>query len=327
MPFSVVINVDDLGLHPAVRRAVRELGAAGAVTSATLLANGPDLEEAARVTEVDLGVHLNIMRGRPLSPLDEVDTLVDGGGRFPGCFWGILKGYLAHRLDPAQAEAEWARQIARVVDLGVRPSHLDSEKHVHALPRLMAVVQRLARRFGIPWVRRQREGVPWTRWDRGGLRVRFLNACAFGHRPLAGVAWPDAVWGIADQGADLLPGRLEQALPRYGFGVSPEASGSDVPGRVLEIVCHPGRPEPGDPALPAEFGSMRVAAQWQVEYNRLVAPDWAGTLGRLGAWTVGYADLDPVRRVPRSGFPPPGVSGPAVLKTDGLFRPTERTHE
>ncbi|MGE4553138.1 MAG: ChbG/HpnK family deacetylase [Desulfovibrionaceae bacterium] len=292
MSLSVVINVDDLGLHPAVRRAVRELGAAGAVTSATLLANGPDLAEAARVTEADLGVHLNIMRGRPLSPPETIPSLVDGRGLFPGSFTAILKAYLTRRLDPAQAEAEWARQIERVLDLGVRPSHLDSEKHVHALPGLMAAVQRLARRYGVPWVRRQREAAPWTRWDKGGLRVRFLNLCALGHRPLPEVAWPDAVWGVADQGEALLPGRFEQAMQR----LKAVRRGQTPAGIVVEIVCHPGRPEPGDPPLPAEFGPMRVAAQWRAEYDRLSDPGWSEALRRLGARAVGYAGLDPVRR-------------------------------
>ncbi|MFN9910300.1 MAG: ChbG/HpnK family deacetylase, partial [bacterium] len=41
-PLQLIINVDDIGLHPAVRRAVEACAARGTVTSASVLANGPD---------------------------------------------------------------------------------------------------------------------------------------------------------------------------------------------------------------------------------------------------------------------------------------------
>ena len=93
----VIVNVDDLGLHPAVRRAVEDLFRAGAVTSATLLVNGPDAAAAARIQGPGLGVHLNILRGKPLLPPSEIPSLVGPDGLFLGDYAALFRRYVTGR--------------------------------------------------------------------------------------------------------------------------------------------------------------------------------------------------------------------------------------
>ncbi|MDD4951008.1 MAG: ChbG/HpnK family deacetylase [Desulfovibrionaceae bacterium] len=274
----VVVNADDLGLHPAVRRAVEALAGSGVLSSSSLLANGPDLEAAARVQGVGLGAHLNILRGRPLGPPAEVSSLVGPDGLFLGGYAKLLARYVLGRVDMGQVEREWSRQIQRLVDLGVRPTHCDSEKHVHAWPGLMSAACRTAKRFGIKWVRRPRERSPLLRLDLGGIRAKFLSACALFQRPAAGVGWPDLVWGVADQGRALLPGAFRRYIERHRPG-------------LIEVVCHPGLAQPGDPPLPPEFGPMRVSGQWADEYGLLSNPAWTGVLRDLGAELTNYGRL------------------------------------
>ena len=286
----VVINVDDLGLHPAVRRAVEQLAGEGRVTSSTLLANGPDLEQAAglkdRLPDLGLGAHLNILRGRPVSDARDVSTLVGPDGLFPGNYVELFKAYLLRRLDLDQVRREWSAQIEKLLGLGIPLTHLDGEKHVHAWPRLMALACELARRYHLGWVRRPREPQPLSRWDKGSLRARVLNTFALAHPRRNGVRWPDRVWGVADQGGDLLPGRFEKAMA----GVRKERGGPET---VVEIVVHPGDPRPGDPPLPPEFGPMRVDAQWRTEFTALQNPAWAQAFARLGARPTHYGRLGP----------------------------------
>lgn len=61
----LVVNVDDVGLHPAVQRAVEACAAEGIVTSASVLANGPYVRDARSLTGIGLGAHLNLLRGDP----------------------------------------------------------------------------------------------------------------------------------------------------------------------------------------------------------------------------------------------------------------------
>lgn len=276
----VIINVDDLGLHPAVRRAVIALADKGIVTSSTLMANGPDVEEAVRIGGVGLGVHLNVLRGRPLLQPKRVSSLVTDQGLFLGDYGKLFTRYLAGKVDLLQVEAEWAAQIERIIDLGVTPTHLDSEKHIHAWPGMMAVAGKLAARYDISWVRRPRECAGVLRVDKGGLRTKFLNVCALLQKKPQGVSWPNRVWGIADQGERLLP----DAFKAYMAGCGD---------KVVEIVCHPGDPREGDPALPADFGTLRVGSQWRIEYDRLSDPAWHTVFRSMNAKLVHYGQIRP----------------------------------
>jgi chitin disaccharide deacetylase len=292
----VIVNVDDLGLSPAVRRAVEDLAALSRVSSATLLVNGPDAAAGARLSatgagSLGVGVHLNILRGRPESPAHEIPGLVGPQGLFLGDYVALFKRYLGRAFTPADAELEWTRQVERAIDLGASPTHLDSEKHIHVWPGLFEAACRVAEKFGIGWVRRPVEPVSPLRWDKGGRRARILNTFALWHElPVGGrVACPKCVFGVADQGPELLPGRLSAYMKR----VRPD---------VLELVCHPGQPLAGDGPLPADYGVMRIAGQWLAERDALAAPGWDAALKDAGARLVHYGQLDPATRGLRPVF-------------------------
>lgn len=280
----VVVNVDDLGLHAAVRRAVEDLAGLSRVTSATLLVNGPDAAAGARLSgSIGVGVHLNILRGRPESPAREIPGLLRADGLFLGDYVALFRRYLSRAFTPADAELEWTRQVERAFDLGVMPTHLDSEKHIHVWPGLFEAACRVAARFGIGWVRRPVELVPATRWDKGAARARILNTFALWHQLPKGVACPACVFGVADQGADLLPRRLAAYMKR----VRPD---------VLELVCHPGAPAGDDGPLPAEYGPMRIAGQWAAERDALAAQGWDEVYAAANARLAHYGQLDPATR-------------------------------
>jgi predicted glycoside hydrolase/deacetylase ChbG (UPF0249 family) len=204
---------------------------------------------------------------------------VDEDGLFLGDYGRLLRRYLTGRLDHGEVALEWTAQVERALDLGLTPTHFDSEKHIHAWPTLMAVAGDVARAFGVRWMRRPLECLRLARLDPGGLRSAFLGVCSLFQKKPAGVDWPDVVYGIADQGRDLKPRRFQAAMRRRGSA------------RLVEIVCHPGLAEPGDPPLPAEYGHMRVAGQWQTEYEALLDPAWPETLDRMGAELVHYGQL------------------------------------
>src|SRR5674476_511327 len=66
----LVINADDFGYSAGVTRGIVEAHAAGSVTSTSMMANGIDWENAVRLARstrtLDVGVHLNLVQGRPL---------------------------------------------------------------------------------------------------------------------------------------------------------------------------------------------------------------------------------------------------------------------
>jgi len=69
---QLIVNADDLGADEARNAGIFEAIEAGVVTSASILPNGPALEDALRrirssCRPISLGVHINLSEGRPLS--------------------------------------------------------------------------------------------------------------------------------------------------------------------------------------------------------------------------------------------------------------------
>ena len=262
----LVVNVDDVGLHPAVQRAVEACAAKGIVTSASVLANGPCVRDARSLTGIGLGAHLNLLRGEPLSPKNEIPSLVRSDGCLLGNYSRLFARYLSGGLNLNEVELEWDRQLVRLRELGLPLTHLDSEKHIHCWPRLMPIACRLAERHGLRWVRRTVEQVSPLQWHIGDCKTRLLGLWSRFHRPHFNVLWPDAVWGISDQGASLSPDCFRKYLPKIATA------------HTTELIVHPGSPRDTDGPLPATFGPLRVRELWEPEFRSLLDPRWRDVL-------------------------------------------------
>jgi predicted glycoside hydrolase/deacetylase ChbG (UPF0249 family) len=145
----VIVNADDLGISEGVNDAIFALMSERRVTSATLLANAPAVEQAARRLQefpnCSFGVHLNLTEFKPLTRNAALAPILAGQGEFAG---NRIRGI---RITSALRDAiveEWCAQIERLRALGVPLSHIDSHHHVHTIAALFLVlkrVQRLAR--------------------------------------------------------------------------------------------------------------------------------------------------------------------------------------
>lgn len=279
----LIINIDDLGLHPAVTRAVIDGAAKGLITSASVLANGPDLDDvAARAAygafdEISLGAHLNILRGAPLSNPGDIPTLLDRKGCFLGSYLGLYYRYTTGRLALDEVACEWKAQIEYLRDHGIKITHLDSEKHIHAWPHLMALAQETARLHGISWVRRPLEPTLPFDWSRGAMKARLLRIwCAnYSHVEINST---DAVWGIANQGAPTAA-QFERRIADYGDA------------EIIEAILHPGSPEYGDPVLPASYGNLTVVGRWNQEKQALLNSGWPDMLRAKQITLTNFRDV------------------------------------
>ena len=170
MDKRIIINADDFGLCEGVNKAVVQAHENGVLSSATIMANMPAsadaVEAAKKMPDLGVGVHLNLFEGRALSKETCVEQLVDGEGRFAFSPTKLsLFSVAGHKIRNA-VRAELAAQIQWVLDNGLKPTHLDSHKHIHCFPAMFPLVCNLARRFGIGAVRwcfepRALSSAPW----------------------------------------------------------------------------------------------------------------------------------------------------------------------
>ena len=271
---KLIVNVDDLGLHPAVTRAVLEGAEKGIITSASVLANGGDIDHVAKLGangvlgSLSLGAHLNILRGVPMIRPDKIPSLVGDDGLFLGSYTKLFNRYLLGRLDLEEVELEFRAQIGKLRSLGIELSHLDSEKHVHAWPGLMRLVRYVAGQEGISWVRRPIEPTLPLDWSKNALKARLLSIWC-GHHAPNDISSTDAVWGIVDQGTPSAP-RFERRLAAY--------SGAEI----VEAIIHPGLPKPGDPPMPRGYESMTASQRWRSESCSILDGGWPDMLRANG---------------------------------------------
>ena len=152
----LIVHADDLGMAHSVNAASFRALETGLVNSASIMIPCPWLPEVAAFARkhpgADLGLHLTLtsewtsMRWGPVSPPNEVPTLLDGDG-----YLHLTESAAATRLEPAEAEAEIRAQIRRARELGFRPTHLDSHMGtLYQTKELFEALMRVAREERLP---------------------------------------------------------------------------------------------------------------------------------------------------------------------------------
>ena len=162
---KVIINADDFGLNSEVNAAILDLVGRGGITSVTMLANGPAIQEGVKELPKDsrcsFGVHLNLTEFAPLTPRNSLGALARCLGQ-DGCF--LNENALSSQKFSGQLREsmfiELKLQVERILSYGVKVSHFDSHNHIHTLPGLLPVLKKLQRHFGVRNVRTSRNVYP-----------------------------------------------------------------------------------------------------------------------------------------------------------------------
>jgi predicted glycoside hydrolase/deacetylase ChbG (UPF0249 family) len=192
----------------------------GVLTATTLMANGGAFDDAVRLARetpsLDIGMHLVLVQGRSVLHSDK---------EFPETLQDLAKALLRREI---HAYDEAAAQVRKILAAGLQPSHLDTHKHTHLFPAVLDAVARIAKEFGIPWVRRP--------FDYGTGPVAGLTRQAVGAamklmspsfaKKLAGFRMTDHFTGFQLTGA-LNTGAMLETL-------------KTLPPGLTEFMCHPG---------------------------------------------------------------------------------------
>jgi predicted glycoside hydrolase/deacetylase ChbG (UPF0249 family) len=221
----LIVNADDFGRARGINRGVLRAHRDGIVTATTLMVGAPASEDAGRAAQetpsLDVGVHLTLTYGRPVSDPASVPSLVERDGSFPrrpDAFLGT------GRADRDEALAEYRAQLARArALLGRGPTHLDSHHWLHDEPALEWAITTLAREAGLP-VR------PHDDAQRDRLRAAGIPTVDHYRRDFQHAGHVDIA-------------ALERIIGDLGDGVT-------------ELGCHPGEPD-AELAATSTYASLR----------------------------------------------------------------------
>src|SRR5207249_5821209 len=188
---TLVVTADDLGLSRGVTRGVLESHRRGIVRSTSLIVTADSSAEAAAQArmepDLEVGLHIDLVGGWPVSDPASVRSLVDAEGRFLGLA-ELTKRLFSGRIRAGELAAEVRAQSAVARSWGILPQAWDSHRHVHLIPPVARVIGRIARDEGVRWVRRARSPRAWTGPKEAALRAAtFISALSY--RGIPGNRW------------------------------------------------------------------------------------------------------------------------------------------
>lgn len=255
---QLVVNADDFGFTRDVNTGIIEAHRSGILTATTLMATGEAFEDAVRLAKqtpsLDIGCHL-VLVGSPGFPLT-VPQLIR-----------------AVALGRIRIYDELSRQVHRIVDAGLSPTHLDTHKHTHLLPPILDAVARISEEYRIPWVR----------------------------RPFDFPLQPGGV-GLTNRLMRLMSGRFRSALDRHhcrstdwfaGFKLTGNFGSEDLvnviralPEGVTEFMCHPGHC-----GYDLRSARTRLKEHREEELHALTSPEVRAALAAAGVSLTNYRAL------------------------------------
>mgnify|MGYP001139449709 CR=1 FL=1 len=278
MSRALIITADDFGLTSGINEGILRGHLDGMITATSVLAVGRACDEGLALLRqtptLDAGIHLALVgEDPPLTAPELIPSLVDDDGAFLPSIrsWAALG--LVAQLDPADIRVELSAQIEKVLEAGIRPTHLDAHQHVHLLPAVASVVVDLAMEYGIPFVR-----IPHSRRLPVSAAVNPLAAALRRRVTAAGLLTTSTYLGLDEAGhldqVKLLAG-LER-ITRQTLATS----------HVVEVNAHPGNAD--DPeAERFAWGGY----QWGAELSLLMDPDVRAQIEDLGYRIVGFSKL------------------------------------
>jgi len=254
----LIVNADDFGFTRDVNAGIVEAHRLGILTATTLMATGEAFDDAVRLARetpsLDIGCHLVLV----------------GAPGFPATIPQLVRDLALGRI---RIYDRLVQQVRRIVDAGLKPTHLDTHKHTHLLPPVLEAVARISEEFRIAWVRR-----PFD----------------FPLQP-GGVGWKNRLMR-------LMNGSFQHALTRHhcrstdwfaGFKFTGSYRSEDLinviralPEGITEFMCHPGHC--GDDLRVAR---TRLKESREEELRALTAPEVRVALADAEVTLVNYRQL------------------------------------
>ncbi|MBV8197947.1 MAG: hopanoid biosynthesis-associated protein HpnK [Candidatus Eremiobacteraeota bacterium] len=219
----LILTADDFGAAPEVNEAVEIAHRDSVLRSASLMVGAPAfsdaVERAKRLPDLAVGLHVVLVNGRPVLPVERVPALVDKRGLFFRNLVGAGVRFFFHPGVRSQLAAEIRAQFEAFARTGLQLDHVNAQNHMHVHPTVFGLIVQIGRGFGLHAIRipqepfgRTRTIAPWLFLMRRRVRA-------------AGLTCNDYVLGLNDAGAMTEPRVLHML--------------ETLPNGVTEMLFHP----------------------------------------------------------------------------------------
>jgi predicted glycoside hydrolase/deacetylase ChbG (UPF0249 family) len=275
---GLIVNADDVGIHPATTRGIASAYQNGIVSSASVMVTMPMVEDAvtaARTAAVPLGLHVSLTQGRAVTG-PRMSGLIDETGSFISRPQHLFRVRRSDNALVEQIRIEIRAQLAKARDLGLTLTHVDSHHHVHMNPVLFAILEQEASTFGVLRIRFSREplGIFWhggryAEVLRRNNLSKWLIVRALSSRINPQLDCPDMFIGLFHSGI------VDKSVLLDLLRTIPND-------KSVELCCHPGLPGP-PPAQPSgDYEAFITSPLRRLEHDALVDPEVIDAVRKRG---------------------------------------------
>lgn len=233
-----IINADDFGISPGVNSAIVRAFKKGVLNSTSMMMNVAYTDQAIALYKqnpgLNVGVHLNLtnqLNQRPLAHPKDIGLLVDKDGRLKHGFVSLmLLSFFKKKELSRQLEIEMRAQIDKAFESGIVPTHLDSHRHVHMIPAVFKVAQKLQKQYGIARLRVLNENVFYTFltaknwkcfWDGGLIKYAVLKTFYYWNRTKSDTYFYSVVYTTRLFGKNVRKIKVPRKFAAVEFGTHP----------------------------------------------------------------------------------------------------------
>ena len=176
----VIVNIDDVGMHKDETEASFRALNFGMVKSGSIMVPCPNYDQVINLWRenpgIDLGIHLTLTcewgekhPWKPVLPKTDVPSLYNP----EGIMWPTDEAILLN-TNPKDIERELEAQINKVLDTGLKPTHLDYHMSFHPYFDLLSTIVKYSSKYELPVriPRRRRYKFPFIKNNLISLRRR-----------------------------------------------------------------------------------------------------------------------------------------------------------
>jgi predicted glycoside hydrolase/deacetylase ChbG (UPF0249 family) len=161
---KLLLNADDFGLTKSGTDAILQCVDNGPLNGVSIVPNGAAFDyaiaELARRSGLSVGIHINLVEGRPVTSPACIPLLVNHIGCFRYGFVGLWKAFTLSSKETRDAlrrqiRLEVGAQIKKCFEAAgfVGSFRLDSHTHVHMIPPLFDIVLEFVNQYEISYIR------------------------------------------------------------------------------------------------------------------------------------------------------------------------------
>ncbi|HOK39705.1 MAG TPA: ChbG/HpnK family deacetylase [bacterium] len=228
----LIVNADDYGAHTKINEGIREAAKNGIVRHISILTNGyafndNEINELKKIKGVSFGLHICLTQFRPITKLEQVQSLISENNSFYISFKKFLFPFFTGKIKLNEIYIEIENQIKALQNYNIKISKLDGHQHIHILPGIWRIISILANKYNIKYIRRPYFNIFKCRNNNSKFFHRLaINILSWYSKKDKSLLSPDNIFGLSDSGfLDFI--LLKNILENLPYGIN-------------EIICHPG---------------------------------------------------------------------------------------